>query len=124
VKVKQKRTAADYLAEQGYADLPDAKDPEEDDDDTEVQSDPEDDEEEPPRVPVQRPVHGRPARWSYWAPCPGGCGIRHKCLQCSRKVIATFRRPCPWESQDRLCEPCFDGPSSYDGSDRDEYYDA
>jgi hypothetical protein len=40
VKVKKKRTAADYLAEQGFADLSDAVDPEEDEDtaDTEVQS--------------------------------------------------------------------------------------
>ena len=40
MKLKRKRTAADYLFEQGYADLPDAADPEEDEDtaDTEVQS--------------------------------------------------------------------------------------
>ena len=69
MKVKQKRTAADYLAEHGFAGLPDAEDPEEDED-TEVLSS---DEGEPPvrqerahgegEPPVRRGRERHPPDW-------------------------------------------------------------
>ena len=139
MKVKQKRTAADYLAEHGFAGLPDAEDPEEDED-TEVLSS---DEGEPPvrqerahgegEPPVRRGRERHPPDW--WIAnnyalgyCYGNCGERHKCFGdgCNRRDQASFAEPCPWEMRERLCVDCTEAqanPAQYEGDDYDDYYD-
>jgi hypothetical protein len=125
VKVKQKRTAADYLKEQGYADLPDAVDPEEDED-TEVQSEREFEDDEDGTV--RRPPASWIAQNLAQAYCYGNCGRKHRCTGdgCNLRDSASFAEPCPWETRSRLCVSCAyadANPARYEGPDYDEYFD-
>jgi hypothetical protein len=119
---KQKRTAADYLREEGYENLEDAADPVEDVEATD------DDEDAPVRhvSPVRNVLdnfHGAGGPHCY-----GNCGVRHKCLGlgCTLRDKGSYARPCAWEQRYRECVHCAyttANPEPYDGSDFDEYFD-